>query len=70
MGSAEIAMTTDEMEAETDVKMDAEIGDVMDAKTTDETANGKDAQILDTETCVPLGQEKFLRIISILLAFA
>ena len=35
MGSAEIAKTTDEMEAEMDVEMDAENGDVMDAKTTD-----------------------------------
>ena len=31
MGSAEIAKTTDEMEAEKDVVMDAENGDVMDA---------------------------------------
>ena len=39
MGSAEIARTTDEMEAEMDVVMDAENGDVMDAKTTDEITN-------------------------------
>ena len=34
MGSAEITKTTDEMEAEMDVVMDAENNDVMDAKTT------------------------------------
>ena len=45
MGSAEIAMTTDEMEAED--------GDVMDAKTTDEMTNEKDAEVLETERRVP-----------------
>ena len=46
MGSAEIARTTDEMEAEMDVVMDAGNCDVMDAKTTDEMTNEKDAEIL------------------------
>jgi len=54
MGSAEIAMTTDEMEVEMDVEMDAENGDVADAKKTDEMTNYKDAEILVTETRVPL----------------
>ena len=49
MSSAEIAKTTDEMEAE----MDAGNGDVMDAKTTAEMTNEKDAEILETETRVP-----------------
>ena len=35
MGSAEIAKTTDKMEAEMDVVIDAVNGDMMDAKTTD-----------------------------------
>ena len=54
MDSAEIATTTDEMEAEMDVEMDAENGDVMDAKTTDEMTNEKGADIFETETRVPL----------------
>ena len=39
MGSFEIAMTTVEMEAGMDVELDAENGDVMDAKTTAEMTN-------------------------------
>ena len=39
MGSAELARRTDEMEAKMDVVMDAENGDVMDAKTTNEMTN-------------------------------
>ena len=39
MDSAEIARTTDEMEAEIYFVIDANIGDVMDAKTTDEMTN-------------------------------
>ena len=78
MGSAEIAMTRDEMETEMDVvmdrengdAMDAENGDAMDAKTTNEMTNEKDADIFETEKRVPLCPEKFLHIISILLAFA
>ena len=46
-GSAEIARMTDEMEAEMYVDMDADNGDVMDAKTTDEMKSKKDAEILD-----------------------
>ena len=42
--SAEIATTIVEMDAE----MDADNGDVMDSKTTDEITNEKDAEILDT----------------------
>ena len=53
MGSAEIARTTDEMEAEMDVVMDAKNGDAMDAKTTDEMTNQNDAEILETETREP-----------------
>ena len=33
--------------------MDAVIGDVMDAKTTDKMTSGKDAEIFETETRVP-----------------
>ena len=77
MGSAEITMTSDEIEAEMDVvmdrengdAMDSENGDAMDAKTTNEMANEKDADIFETETRVPLCPEKFLHIISILVAF-
>ena len=47
MDSAEIAKTTEEMEAEIDVVTDAEYGDVMDAKTTAEMTNEKDAEILE-----------------------
>ena len=39
IGSAEITRTTDEMESEMDVVMDAENDDFMDAKTIDENAN-------------------------------
>ena len=53
MGRAEIAKTTDEMEAEMDVVMDAENGDVIDATKTAEMTNEKDAEILETETRVP-----------------
>ena len=53
MGSAELARTTDQMEAEMYFVMDAENGDVTDTKTTDEMTNDKDAKILDTETRVP-----------------
>ena len=61
MGSAEIAMTRDEMETEMDVvmdrengdAMDAENGDAMDAKTTAEMTNEKDAEILEIETRAP-----------------
>ena len=53
MGSAVIARTADEMEAETDVVIDAENCDVMDAKTTDEMTNEKDAEILETKTRAP-----------------
>ena len=53
MGSAEIERTTDEIEAEMDVVMDAENGGVLDAKTTNEMTNEKDAEILETETRVP-----------------
>ena len=53
MDSAEIAMTTDELEAEMDVEMDAENGDVMNAKTTDEMTNEKNAKMLKTETREP-----------------
>ena len=45
------------MEAEMDVVMEAENGDVMDAKTTDEMTNVKDAEILETETRVPTMSE-------------
>ena len=45
---------TNEMEAEMDVEIDAENGDVMDAKTTEEITNEKDAAILDIETRAPL----------------
>ena len=38
---------TDEMKAEMDVEIDAENGDVMDAKTTEEITNEKDAEILE-----------------------
>ena len=48
MGSAEIARTTDEMEAEIEVVTDAENGDGMVAKTTNEMTNEKDAEILQT----------------------
>ena len=54
MCSAEIARTTDEMEAEMDVDMEPENWDEMDAKTTDEMTNEKDAYIFKTETCVHL----------------
>ena len=54
MGSAEISRTTDEMEAETDVEMDAKNGELTDAKTNDEMTGDKDAEILVTETRVPL----------------
>ena len=54
MDSAEIARTTDEMEVEMDVVMDAENGDGIDAKSTDEMTNEKDAYIFKTETCVHL----------------
>ena len=53
MGSAEIARTTDEMKIEMDVVLDAENGDVIDAKTTDEMTKEKDAEILETKTRVP-----------------
>ena len=52
-GKAEIARTTDEMEADMIVVMDAENGDMMDAKTTDDMTNVKDAEILETDTRVP-----------------
>ena len=51
MGSAEIAKTPDEMEAEMDVEMDAENGDVMDAKTTDEMINANDQVELPQGQC-------------------
>ena len=54
MGSAEIAKTTYEMEAEMDVEMDADNGELTDAKTNDEMTDDKDAEILVTETRVPL----------------
>ena len=41
------------MEAEMNVEIDAENGDVMDTKTTDEMTNETDAEILETETRVP-----------------
>ena len=50
MDSAEIATTTDEMEAELYV----ENGAMMDAKTTYEITRCKDAEMLETETRVPL----------------
>ena len=53
MGSAEIAKTTDEMEAEMDAVIDAENGNVMDAKTTAEITHEKYAEILEIETRVP-----------------
>ena len=53
MGRVEIARTTDEMEVEKDVEMDAENGDGMEANTTDEMTNEKDAEILESETRVP-----------------
>ena len=49
MGSVEIAMITADM----DVEMDAENGDVLDAKTTDEMTNGRVAEVLEIETRVP-----------------
>ena len=42
------------MDVEREVEMDAENGDVMDAKATDEMTNEKDAEIIETEKCVPL----------------
>ena len=53
MCSAEIAKTTDEMEADMDAVMDAGNGDVMEAETTAEMTNEKDAEILETKTRVP-----------------
>ena len=51
MGSAEIAKTTDEIEAEMDVVMDAENGDVMDAKTTEKMTNANDQGSLPQGQC-------------------
>ena len=49
MGSGEIARTKVEIEAE----MDAENSDWMDANTTVEMTNVKDAETLKTETRIP-----------------
>ena len=49
MESAEIATTIVEMGAD----MDAQNGDVTDAKTTDEMTRWKDAEIPETDTWVP-----------------
>ena len=49
MGSAEIAITTDEMEAEMDV--------VMYAETTDEMTNEKDAETRDRDARTPVSGE-------------
>ena len=53
MGSAVIAMTRNEMEADTDVDMDAENGDVMDTEVIDEITNKKDTETVEAEKCVP-----------------
>ena len=58
MGSAEIAKMTDKTEAERDAVTDAENGDVMDAKTTAEMTNERDAEILESETRLPTMSEE------------